>query len=154
MSAPAYAQCFNRFAESAIAITVVPTMSDGRLRMMPSSDDFLSQQAFSRLGDELLGLAPKTDAIQQRNWVAGQLDRILDVKFSDDVWYGQLNGACTIVLVKDAVARVHGRDRALRRVHTAEVMDAARAGAFIPDDVAAEYKSELSRLRAQSPMSS
>lgn len=147
-----HTQSYSQFVEKAIVLVVVPTMDQGRLRMLPNNAE--SEKALDMLNNDLMEMAPiDISRPKQMAWVSERIDRLLERGFAEDLWYGSLPGNRTVVLIKDAAAQQHGSDRALRRVHATEVIEAARAGVFIPSEVAAEYESELMKIRQPSPAS-
>lgn len=145
-----HTQSYSQFVEKAIVLVVVPTMDQGKLRMLPNSAS--SEKALEVLASDLMELAP-TDLSRPRKseWVSERIDRLLDRGFGEDLWYGSLPGNRTVILIKDSADKQYGTDKALRFVHSTEVLEAARSGAFIPDEVAVEYESELTKLRQPAP---
>jgi hypothetical protein len=147
-----HTQSYSQFVEKAIVLVVIPTMDQGKLRMLPNNAE--SEKALETLHGDLMELAPKDlNRPKQMAWVSERIDRLLERGFAEDLWYGSLPGNRTVVLIKDAAAQQYGSERALRRVHSTEVIEAARSGAFIPNEVAAEYESELMKIRQPSPAS-
>lgn len=153
MSAQAHTQSFANFSASAIAITVTPVVERGCTRWLPKKQR--DERAMCRLATALGDYAPDGISESQKGqWVSERLDRLFAHNFQNDVFYGPLMDRLTVILVKDEAESAHGLDAAVRRVHASEVIRAARSGQTIPADVASEYESELSTLKAHMPMTS
>lgn len=136
-----------QFTRQAIAVTVTPVMADGgNIKLVPS--DAEAEAALGEFKNEFVR-AGHAALIPDGNiavWAAAQVEAVLSLNFSDEIWYGRMPGSIgrPVILIKDQPARLHGLNAILRRTHLNEVLDAMRSGMEIPQPVAQEYAEELS----------
>lgn len=150
MSVECFEMSLEQFARMAILITVTPVMADGRLRLVPSTDEAESAVEVLRLELAKVGepLASKM-GVPASSWASKKIDELLANSFSDELLYSRIPNGRPVILVKDRPAQIHGTQEVLRRTHLNEVKDAVIRGQRIPDEVFEEYASELSDIIAQ-----
>jgi hypothetical protein len=150
MSVECFEMSLDQFSSQAILITVTPVMTDGRLRLVPSSQEAESavevlRSELARVGESIAVQA----GMKPSNWASKKVDELLSNSFSDELLYSRIPNGRPVILVKDRPAQLHGTQEVLRRTHLNEVTDAVMRGQRIPDEVFEEYASELSDIIAQ-----